>query len=249
MNHQHIKKLIPVTFVAASLLAIAGCTKQVTNWIETKPDPVTDTITTQADNRIISFEVSTANAHSIYANVNNNKKEVTIYLPSDFAFNYIEPVITLPEGATISPAVTELLPVFSTTPITYTITGKSKEQAQYKVSIIVQQPQLVINELSTSNVPKTYSLASAVVIKILGEYIIPSGAISSMQILDAEGKTVISGAYEATIEKTTDITFLIGRDAAKQAGIKAATDYWVQLTCYALKAKMKYPIRFSNIPQ
>ncbi|UYQ95103.1 hypothetical protein MKQ68_08340 [Chitinophaga horti] len=250
MNHQQrLIKSLPLFFVTAGLVIMAGCKKEVINWTETKPDPVTDTVTTQADNRIISFAVATADEQGIYANVNNSKKEVTIYLPSDYAFNFIEPDITLPQGATISPAATELLPVFSTTPITYTVTGKSKETAQYKVNIVVQQPQLILAELSTSNVPKVYSFAAAVFMLIKGENIIPNGAITSMQVLDAEGKTVLSGAYEATAEKSTEITFSLSPAAAKTAGITAGTNYWVQVSSYALKTKMKYPIRFSNIPQ
>ena len=108
----------PLFITAFSLFSLlTSCDNEEERWTDVKEDPVTEVITDLDTRRIISFKVTNpGESQAIYSAVNNLDRTITVYLPSYFEYQYLETAVTLPEKTTISPAASELIPVFGKTP-------------------------------------------------------------------------------------------------------------------------------------
>jgi hypothetical protein len=204
-------KNVGITGFIVLVLAISSCKKTVEKWKDVKADPVKDTVITRENNRIISYKVQSPTNEGIYAAVNDDDNTINVYLPYFYALNFLEvAAIGLPAGTTISPAADELVPVFSNTPFTYTVTAADKTTRKYTVKVIVLQEKLVINEHSTAGSTKTYAfnfagntLADAYV-TVTGNYMVPSADYTTLHLMDAA-----SGGKEVfTFNVAFQITFI-----------------------------------------
>jgi hypothetical protein len=242
MNTKIINLKTPLFFIAFTLFSLlTSCDNEEERWTDVKEDPVTEIITDLDAKRIISFKVvNPGEAQAIYSAVNNLEKTITVYLPSYYEYQYLETAIALPEKTTISPAATELIPVFSKTPVTYTTKAADGTTAVYTVKIVIQQPKIILNELSTAT--STYTVQAGGSITIRGENFVPSYEVTKMFIVDAQGnKKLQMKQYNDGLDIASFyITYSFG---AIDTGLQTDTDYWILIESYNLSATMKLPFR------
>ena len=241
------------------VFAISSCKKTVDNWKDVKADPVKDTVTARENNRIISYKIQSPTKEGIYAAVNDDDNTINVYLPYFYALNFLEvAAIGLPAGTTISPAADELVPVFSNTPFTYTVTASDKTTRRYTVKVFVLQEKLVINEHSTAASTKTYAfnfgantLADAYV-TITGNYLVPSADYTTLHLMDAAsgGKEVFAftpSPSDPFLSISMAYYYRYDKNDANTWRVKANTDYWLEVRSYNRVHRMAYPIRFSGM--
>ncbi|KUJ61261.1 hypothetical protein AR687_13820 [Flavobacteriaceae bacterium CRH] len=232
------------SFALFSLLT--SCDNEEERWTDVQEDPVTEIITDLDARRIISFKVTNpGEEQAIYSAVNNLDRTITVYLPSYYQYEYLETAIALPEKTTISPAATELVPVFAKTPFLYTTKAADGSTAIYTVKVVIQQPKLVLNELSTET--STYSVAVSASLSLKGENFIPSYEVTKVYAVDAQGnKKWQFQQYNDGLDLFSFSGKYSFGGAIADITLEANTDYWIQMESYNLTAKMKYPIRFTK---
>ncbi|MFT3824978.1 MAG: hypothetical protein QM731_13730 [Chitinophagaceae bacterium] len=245
MNRKPCIYLFTPVVLCTIVLNFIACTKKTDRWSDKKADTVYDTLTTLSQSRIITYKVANSGEHSIYASIDDTKKEITVYLPHYYQLDYLETEISLPEKATISPSPAELVPVFSTSPFTYTVTGKDGSKSTYTVRIIIQQPEIKLTERSTATSTSSININTSTLI-LTGSNIIPSYSVTSVYLLDKDGNQVYklqqyNGSETAS---TSSMPFLFGSDAKDKLAVN--TDYWFQVKCYALTYRMQYPVRITK---
>lgn len=228
------------------LLSTTSCKKTIEVWKDKVADTVHDTLTTRSDSRVIEYKIENFTDFNIKGAIDEETRQITLYLPHYSRLELLEASITLPQGATISPTAEELVPVFSTSPFKYTVTGKSGLKTEYTVKVIIQQPGIKLNELSTSSATKVINIASAwEILTITGENMVPAFSSTSLYFMDAEGKEVYRvPEYLGFDPLTYNMSFVI--DANGKSTLQPATDYWLELRSYALKTKMKFPVRITK---
>jgi hypothetical protein len=241
------------------LFWISACKKTVENWTDVKADPVIDTVTTRESNRIISYKVQSPTTEGIYAYVNDSDSTINVYLPYFYALNFLEVAsISLPTGATISPAADELVPVFNNTPFTYTVMAADKTSRKYTVKVIVLQEKLAINEVSTASATKTYALSfsaaglSDVYFSITGSNMVPSADYTTLHLMDSAsgGQEVFTATLspsQAPLSTYMYYYYRYDKNDASTWRIQPGTDYWLEVRSYNRIHRMTYPVRFSGI--
>jgi len=248
MNTKTIKFKTPLLFTAFALFSLlTACTSEEDRWTDVKEDPVTEIITDLDARRIISFKVTNpGEEQAIYSAVNNLEKTITVYLPSYYQYEYLETAIALPEKTTISPAATELLPVFSKTPVTYTTKAADGTTAVYTVKIIIQQPQLILKELSTATTVYTVNTGASITVK--GENFLPSYEITKVFVVDAQGnkKWQMQQYNEGLNIASFYAMYVFGATADSPITLLPDTDYWIMMESYNLSTTMKLPFRITN---
>lgn len=138
-------------FLAGFLWLLTACTKTTTN---PYPSP--------SQSRILSYKIVNTNT-PITGVVDDNDHTITVYLGPTLFLSILEPQITVPEGASISPAsgsfIENLADYFAKgRTIQYTVTGKDKSVSTYTLHIISQQPPLSFEEVTTDPAnPVTYN--------------------------------------------------------------------------------------------
>ena len=250
---------ITAIMVLGLMIAISACKKTGENRKDVKADPVTDTVTARENNRIISYKVQSPTRDGIYAAVNDGDNTITVYLPYFYALNFIEvAAIGLPAGTTISPAIDELVPVFPNTPFTYTVTAADKTTRTYTVKVIVLQEKLVINELSTASVTRTYAFnfgagtLANVFFEITGSNMVPSADYTTLHLMDAASggnEVLVFSPYTAGLLLSTNMGYLYQYNKNDPSAwlIRSGTDYWLEVRSYKRVHRMIYPVRFSGI--
>lgn len=247
MNTKIIPFKTPLLLTAFALLSLlTSCDNEEERWTDVKEETTTEIITDLDARRIISLKVTNpGEAQAIYSAVNNLDRTITVYLPSYYEYQYLEASIALPEKTTISPAATELIPVFAKTPFLYTTKAADGSTAVYTVKVVIQQPQLVLKELSTETT--TYSLAVSSTLLLKGENFLPSYEITKVYAVDAQGnkKWQFQQYNEGLDIFNFSARYSFG-GAIADITLEANTDYWILMESYNLSVKMKYPIRFTK---
>ncbi|MBF4487668.1 hypothetical protein [Flavobacterium sp. CSZ] len=232
-------------FTAFALFSLlTSCDNEEDRWTDVKGETVKEIVTNLDAKRIISFKVTNpGESQALYSAVDNVKKTITVYLPSYYEYQYLETAITLPEKTTISPAATELLPVFSKTPVTYTTKATDGTTAVYTVKIVIQQPSIILKELSTETETFTIQAGSSVTVK--GENFIPSYEVTKLFIVDKQGnKKFQLKQYNDGIDIAS--FYVMYSFPSIENGLQADTDYWLLMESYNISKTMKYPFRVTN---
>ncbi|WP_286971751.1 hypothetical protein [Flavobacterium sp. UBA4854] len=248
MNTKITKLKTPLFFVAFTLFSLlTSCDNEEERWRDVKEDPVTEIVTDLDARRIISFKVvNPGESQAIYSAVNNLEKTITVYLPSYYEYEYLETSISLPEKTTITPAATELVPVFAKTPFTYTTKAADGTTAVYTVKIVIQQPKLVLRELSSETSTYTIPVSSSMFLK--GENFVPSYEVTKVYAVDAQGnkKWQFQQYNEGLDIFSFSAAYVFGGTSSEAITLEPDTDYWIQMESYNLTATMKYPIRITK---
>jgi len=109
----------------------------------------------QAQNRILSYQVTNVSGDPLVGVVNDTEKTIKLYLPYYLYLTVLQPDIKVSEGAAVSPAsgtlVENILDLFDQNKnISYTVTGKDGTKSTYKLLIEVQQGDFKLEEISTA---------------------------------------------------------------------------------------------------
>lgn len=235
----------------AALGLLTSCTDEEERWTDVKGDPITEIITDRGNNRIISFSVvNPGEAQAIHSAINNLDKTITVYLPSYYEYQYLEVNMNLPEGTKVVPAEDELVPVFTSTPTTYTVTGSDGTTAKYTVKIEIQQPELFVNEyvdpFGAEGIPVVQILGSGV--KLTGRNFIPSYEVTKLYVVDAQGNKLwqmkqYNDGYDIF---SFSAAFVFVSDLSELPTLQENTDYWFTMECYSLSYTTKTPFRITN---
>lgn len=230
------------SFTLFSLLT--ACSSEEDRWTDVKGETVKEIVTNLDAKRIISFcVVNPGESQALYSAVDNVKKTITVYLPSFYEYQYLETAIALPEKTTITPAATELLPVFSKTPVTYTTKAADGTTAVYTVKIVIQQAALTLKELSTET--STFTVQAGASIKVTGENFVPSYEVTKLFIVDKDGnKKLQLKQYNDGVDITS--FYVMYSFDAIETGLQTDTDYWLMMESYNITKTMKYPFRITN---
>lgn len=245
--------------LAALLLAGSGCTKT-----EVVAPPAA------AQNRILEYKIVNVQGDPVYGAVNDTDSSITLHLPFYKQLTILEPEITLSEGATVKPATGTLIEdvpevLRNGRDIKYTVTGKDGTVKTYTLKLAVQQPAMVVQELSTDAATPaefTIEMAPQVVssfsFNIIGEGFSENLDLMKVMLVDAAGKE-IPGVLDLSITNTNNLNSIgvfvsVYYDAAKQTytipdvlkNIPQTGLYRVRVYNYAKVATMQFPIRITK---
>ena len=233
------QKLITYMAIFTLVTLIGACTDEVENLIERKGDTVFDTLTALPGTRILEYSVENT-PEVIYGAINDSARTITIYLPLQYAdFRIIDPVISLPEGTTIAPDEDELVPINPEEPFVYTVSSPEQRDVDYTVIVIRQHPEMILNELSSSEDTTNIMVPSQVSVVITGENFIPDLSITSAYLIDEDENEYQLG-FTSEAQNTalsTQLSFSAIRDEELTGRL-----YWVEMRAFDLTARMKYPI-------
>ncbi|MCA1919765.1 MAG: DUF5018 domain-containing protein [Flavobacterium piscis] len=229
-------------FILFSLLT--SCDSEEDRWTDVKGETIKEVVTDLDAKRILSFKVTNpGESQALYSAVDNVKKTITVYLPSFYEYQYLETAITLPEKTTISPVATELLPVFSKTPVTYTTKAADGTTAVYTVKIVIQQPEIILKELSTET--EIFNIQAGSSLTVKGENFVPSYEVTKLFIVDAQGnKKFQLKQYNDGVDIAS--FYIMYSFPTIENGLQTDTDYWLLMESYNVSKTMKYPFRITN---
>ena len=235
-------KLTRYTFLLLGSLFLWSCTKE---------EDVTEVVTDQTKNKILSYKITNpGQKQAIYSAVDNEAKTITAYLPAYYELQLMQVEIGLPEGTKVSPSAEELVPVFSEKPVEYTVTATDGSTAKYKLNVVIQYPEMTLNELSFMRASGNMFIAKlGQIITVTGNNFLPSAAVTKLYILDEDGKKVW-GSYTVNEQNSTSsrIRFdLLGShdpEAYKALIADKTKKYWLQVESYGIVKKMTEHVTF-----
>lgn len=241
-----ITQLKTMSFFTAFILfgLLTSCDNEEDRWTDVKGETIKEVVTDLDAKRILSFKVTNpGESQALYSAVDNVKKTITVYLPSFYEYQYLETAITLPEKTTISPVATELLPVFSKTPVTYTTKASDGTTAVYTVKIVIQQPEIILKELSTET--EIFNIQAGSSLTVKGENFVPSYEVTKLFIVDAQGnKKFQLKQYNDGVDIAS--FYIMYSFPTIENGLQTDTDYWLLMESYNVSKTMKYPFRITN---
>ena len=220
-----------------------ACGDEVENLIEVKGDTVFDTLVNVAlpNARILEYKVENAPT-VIYSAINDSTRTITVYLPHYYALGFIDPVISLPAGASISPDDEALVPVFGEEPFVYTVSAPGESDVQYTVLPVVQQSELILDELSTNEDTTVIGFPGGGAIFITGENFIPDVLVNKTFAIDENENAleITPATFSQEKARSNQIIYpTVGEDFPE--GL-----YWLEVRAYALTARMQYPVYFKK---
>ena len=195
----------------------------------------------QPQNRILQYKVTNVRDTAIYGAINDSSRTITVYLPFYLNLQVIDPDIKVSEDATLQSDVAPV-PV-SDSLTTYTVKGKDGSTATYTLSIVIQAPPLVLQEISSATSTAVYP-ANGFVFSITGNFNtldLNSFALSLASTTSARSYTM------AVISAYTSISLANGVYTLLQPQIPADIDsglYRIRITLFGKNtATISYPIR------
>ncbi len=201
----------------------------------------TEALPAQPQNRIIQYKVTNVQDTVIYGAINDSSRTITVYLPFYLNLQVIDPVVQVSEGATLQGDVAPV-PV-SDSLTSYTVKGRDGSAATYKLSIVVQAPPLVLQELSSATSTSAYP-ANGFVFSIMGNFNTLNLNNFTMSLVSA---TSTKSYPMAVVSSHTSINLTNGVYTLLQPQIPADIDsglYQIRITLFGQKtATMTYPIR------
>ncbi|MCG8385325.1 MAG: hypothetical protein MJA30_07280 [Cytophagales bacterium] len=218
---------------------IWGCGDEVENLIERKGETVLDTLSTRPIARILTYSIENSPT-DIYSAINDSTRQIIVYLPHYYALEFIDPVISMPSGASISPGDDELVPVFSEEPFVYTVSAPGEDDVKYTIIPIVQQPRLILDEFSTEE--DTTVILISRTIEVTGENFIPE--VTTVYLIDEEENEWPLSVTSVSRHKSNSMLFL-RLDLTYEENIDTFLNrpFWFEMRAYALTARMQYPVR------
>ena len=232
------QKLFSCITVAALLFLFCACGDEIENIIEVKGETVFDTLSTRSSARILTYKVENAQT-DIYSAIDDSIGQITVYLPHYYTLQVIDPEITLPEGASISPDADELVLIFGEEPVVYTVSAPGEEDATYTLETIVQQPDLILDELSSEQDTLEITLRFRS-LSVRGKNFIPIPQVSTTYLIDEEGTKLPLTLSSSDLTSQNSILMSF----ARPQNIDFDRPFWIEMQAYALTARMKYPIIF-----
>lgn len=141
INKRFHKKLLYICS-AIVFFSIASCTET-----ETIAPPEL------ASNRILEYKVVNT-SETIYGAINEEEQMITVYLPYYYYLTILQAEVSISDGATIVPEsgtyIENLVDVIKgDSTVVYTVTDTDGNAVDYQLQVETQQPELVVDELTT----------------------------------------------------------------------------------------------------
>lgn len=240
------------TFATAFLLTtFAACTK--TETIDPAPE---------AQNRILTYSIVNVQGDPISGVVNDRDSSITVYLPFYRQLIVLEPEITVPEGATVTPVsgtlIEDLLDVFRNgRDIQYKVTAKDGATRTYTLRIVAQQPDVVLNELSSEDNVAEYTIDtktpySTISFSITGSGFMENNELMKVVLVDEDGKElaplVMGSTNTGNIHSVSLYISYHGDPMPEIIQQLAATGlYKIRVYSYGKSATTQFPIRINKL--
>ena len=229
------------SFLALLLVIIASsCTKTIDPPLHDEP-------------KILSFKVTNTNEGSLYGAIDHIEKSISVYLPFYYGLQAIEPEIKVSDDAILKEADQEgnLLPVLVSDSIsTYTIVSKKNgTEVQYKLKILVQIPDISVEEYSTADDTASFE-AGDMSFYFSGDFKTKDlSLIKAYLVADKSGKEypVFYSDYTNIIKSSTNPNG-IQQKYINSAGIPLDIDtglFKLKVRMYNKEVVTKYPIRIN----
>ncbi|WP_341842307.1 hypothetical protein [Chitinophaga caseinilytica] len=235
-----------------SLLLTGGlfaCTR--TETIDAAPEPA---------NRIESFRITNVQGDPIEAAISDRDGTITLYLPSYRQLTILEPAIMLPVGATISPASGTLVEdvfgaIRTNRNIAYTVTAKDGSKREYKLLIRTQQPDVTLEELSTVDDIREYTINtkdqySNFVIYLKGTGFLENNELMRVAPVDESGKELpaflLSTTHLGSLYQVSPYLDLSGQLKPLLDVLPATGLYRLRVYVYGRVKTLQYPIRINK---
>ncbi|SEH97430.1 hypothetical protein SAMN02927937_02484 [Paenimyroides aquimaris] len=237
-------KLILFAYLILGGVSLYSCTDEFSIYEDRKGEDVTEIITDQSKNKILSYKVTNpGEKHAIYSAIDNDAKTITVYLPAYYQLEFMEVAIELPQGTTISPTADELVPVFADTPFEYTVTAADGTTAKYTVNVVIQYPDMVLNERSTETVTAKIGIS----VEVTGINLLPSGAVTRLYLTNENGEKIWNYIMNEANSSTMRLSFAAANWTSEEYQTLSAdkqTEYWLQLESYGITKRMELPVIF-----
>ncbi|HJU45801.1 MAG TPA: hypothetical protein VJ647_03410 [Chitinophagaceae bacterium] len=238
---------------AALLALVAACTKT-----KTLPVPA------RGENRMLSYTITSVpdGAAPVIGAIDDTDSTITVYISAYYGLTAMTPEITVPEGATVSPAsgttVTNLLSMMrKDSTITYMVTAKNGSKKSYTLHVRSLQPKTVVNEISTSiDNPKSvtiypkYGANGYGSVALKGSNFITKNRsiLTSMTFTDSANNVIdVPYAGEGSEGSLTSIAVNYRISPTNTEFVNKLVNnaiYYVTFYNYGEEIKLKYPIRF-----
>ncbi len=243
-----------ITFVlSAAVLALVACTKT-----ETLPVPA------QGENRMLSYTITSVpdGVAPVVGAIDEADSTITVYLSSWYGLIAMTPQITVPEGATVSPAsgttVTNLLSMMrKDSTITYIVTAKDGSKKNYTLHVRSLQPKTKIDEISTSvDNPKAvtiypkYGANGYGIVALKGSnFLTTNRAVLTRMTFTDSANNVIDVPYagegaESSLKSTAVNYRIYPTNTEFVDKLVSNALYYVTFYNYGEEIKLQYPIRF-----
>lgn len=227
-----------------------ACTKTETT--NAAPEPA---------NRIESFRITNVQGDPIEAAISDKDSTITVYLPVYRQLAVLEPAISLPAGSAVSPASGTLVEnVFEAIrthrKITYTVTAADGSKRDYKLVIRTQQPALELEELSTVDDIKEFTIDtrqpwSTINIMMKGSGFSENNELMLVAPVDESGRelppfhlsiTHLGSLYQISpyLDQSPALKPLL--DALPATGL-----YRLRVYVYGRVKTMQYPVRINKL--
>lgn len=232
-------------------LGVLSCTK--TDIIPAPPE---------AQNRILSYTITSVpdGEQPVTGVVDDADSTITVYLPSYFQLQVMTPAITLSAGATVTPSsgtlVDNLLTVMQTRQgISYKVTGKDGSSRTYKLYVVSQQPQTVVNELTPDgSEPTSFTMGTSMGIGFGGQNFITENRPELIKVVLTNEQGIdlpalaAQDAFASAATNSFSIQVIRSTAADFVAKLSANGLYKVTIYNYAQVVQLKNPIRIINQP-
>ena len=239
------KYLRPLLSACIPALLITACTK-------------TDTIAPPelSRSRMLEYKIVNVQGDPIIGTINDEDSSITVYLPFYLQLLTLEPEITVSTGATVSPAsgtlVEDLLDVFRNgREIRYIVTGKDGSKKTYTLNINVQQPPIVLQELSTAESIRNYNVRSTTLslrITLQGSGFSENRQLMKMEMVDDAGNIYPLGIATNNFNDTQSLNINLSRnDQDLFNSFETSKTFRIRVYNYARQAITQYPIQITKI--
>lgn len=240
-------------YIYSFLLAcgLFACTK--TETIDAKPEP---------GNRIESFQIVNVQGAPIEASISDRDSTITVYLPSYRQLSVLEPAIVLPSGASVSPVSGTLVEdvfeaIRTNREITYTVTAADGIKRAYKLVLRTQQPELVVQEVSSVDDIKEFTIDmkqqyASFTFTLKGSGFLENNDLMRVTLLDETGKELPQMMLSTTHLGSlyTIMPYLDKFEPPYSPLLEAlpATGlYRVRVYVYGRMKTLQYPIRINKL--
>lgn len=243
--NKHLRSL--VLACGFGILLTTACTK-------------TDTIAPPelSQSRMLEYKIVNVQGEPITGTIDQADSSITVYIPFYLQLVTLEPQITVAAGATVTPAsgtlIEDLMDVFQNgRDIKYIVTGKDGGKSTYTLKIAVQQPPIVLKELSTADNIRNYNIrAAATSLRIVleGSGFNENRDLMKLEMVDEEGNIYPLGIAVNAFNDTYSININLSKNQPDGAAVfnsfETTKTFRIRVYNYARQAITQYPIRITK---
>src|SRR5690606_18908838 len=124
------------------------------------------------------------------------------------------------------------------------VTAADGTTAKYTVNVVIQYPDMVLDELSTET--KQWQITGTI-INVTGINFLASSVITKLYLTDEEGAKVLSYAMDEINSSSMKLKFQVqGVTLEEYQAISADKEklYWFQIESYGITKRMVLPVTF-----